>query len=207
MQLAHAVSDGALVLSTLTAIRSLITGAPLGAQRPPLYAAAFGLSVMALAAFVGVLRFAGADALQPLHSTLSAFATSTSMPLLGLAAVALTGPLALTRRGWIQLTGLLAGLFAVSTLLGVEPIYGLGIGALGTASALLVGLRSLGRARRGGVLLTSGAVLVLVAGLGVGTTGELGPFDRLDIFHYLLALANLAFGPALVLLARRAAQP
>lgn len=203
MQLAHAISDSVLVLSTLTAIRSLTTGAPLGAQRHHLHAAAIGLSVMGLAAFVGVLRFAGADALLPLHSTLSAFATSMTMPLLGLAAVAIAWPLALTKRGWIRITGLLAGLFAIAMVLDVLPTYGIGIGALGTMSALFVGLRSLGRDRRGGLLLTSGAVLVLVAGLGVGTDGEIGPFDRIDVFHYLLALANLAFGPALVQLSRR----
>lgn len=201
MQLAHAVSDSVLVLSTLTAIRSLITGAPLGAQRHHLHAAAIGLSLMGLAAFVGVLRFAGADALLPLHSTLSAFATSMTMPLLGLAAVAIAWPLALTRRRWLRITGLLAGLFALAMLLDVLPLYGIGIGALGTLSALFVGLRSL--AARGGLLLTSGAILVLIAGLGVGTDGELGPVDRIDVFHYLLALANLAFGPALVQLARR----
>ncbi len=206
MELAHAVSDSALVLCTLTTIRTLVRGAPRGAQRPHLYGAAFGLGTMALAAFVGVLRFSGLEAMAPLHGPLSAFATAMAMPLVGLAAIAIVRPLPLTRRGWIRGSALLAALFLLSNVVGVQALYGLAIGALGTASALIVGLRSAGQGERGGLLLAVGAVLVLVAGLGVGSTGELGPFDRLDIFHYMLASANLAFGPALVHLARRSAQ-
>ncbi|HFE47581.1 MAG TPA: hypothetical protein ENJ18_19180, partial [Nannocystis exedens] len=86
MQLAHAISDSALVLCTLSAIRTLLTGAPPGQIRRNLEAAAAGLGATAIAAFTGVLRFAGVDTLTDLHEFLSSLATCTTMPLLGLVA-------------------------------------------------------------------------------------------------------------------------
>ncbi len=206
MELAHAVSDSALVLCTLTTIRTLVRGAPRSAERAHLYGAAFGMGTMTLAAFVGVLRFSGVGAALPFHAPLSAFATAMAMPLVGLAALAITRPLALTRRRWVRIAGLLALLSLLSQVIGLQGPYGITIGALGTVSVLIVGLRSASLRLREGLLLVFGAVLVLVAGLWIGSTGELGPFERLDVFHYTLATANLAFGPALVGLARRSAE-
>ncbi len=202
MQLAHAVSDSALVLSTLSAIRMLVTNAPPGQARRSLQAAAVGLGATAIAAFTGVLRFAGIDALAPLHEHLSGLASCTTMPILGAVAIALAWPLVLSRRRWFSIFALHIALFALTTAIDFRTAYGLLIGATGTMSVLLVGLHSLRSRRRGGAMLTLGAGLVLIAGLAIGTRGELGPFARLDLFHYLLAMSNLCLGSGLLALAR-----
>ena len=206
MQLAHAVSDSALVFSALAAIRTLLKGAPPGQARLHLQAAAAGIAAMALAALTGVLRFAGADVLAPQHGHLSGLATCTTMPILGAAAVAIAWPLALSRRRWLWILALLVALFALTTAMELRAAYGLVIGAAGTVGTLLVGLHSLRGRRHGGLMLTLGAGLVLIAGLAVGTQGELGPFSRLDLFHYLLASSNLCLGSGLFALAIRSSK-
>jgi hypothetical protein len=202
MQFNHALSDTAVVLTAgaaLTALLRLRTPA----TRTSLSAAALAFAAIAAAAAVGVLRFLGLDSLADLHSALTGLATCTAMPTLGAAALVLSRGRSGGAAGWRLWIGALLIGYVASTLSASRGTYGLVIGALGTLAILYAGARFVQIDRRGGALLLGGAGLVLVAGLAIGTEGELGPFARLDLFHYLLAVANLGLAAGLGRLAQR----
>lgn len=202
MNLATTISDGALALTSFALVRSLVRAGASTSGRRALRGAAVGLALIGAAALVGALRFAGLQDLAPLHRGLTDAATAIAMPMIGAAALALAWPFAWSARAWLRWLALLVALFAAARLAGAFAIHGLVIGAVGTIGVLAAGVRGLGGARRAGVLLLVGGALVLIAGLAVGSEGELGPFARIDVFHYLLALANLALGGGLIGLAR-----
>lgn len=43
----------------------------------------------------------------------------------------------------------------------------------------------------------AGALLYVISGLAIGTEGKIGPFKRVDLFHYGLAASNLMLAFAL----------
>ncbi|MEZ4383483.1 MAG: hypothetical protein R3A79_19290 [Nannocystaceae bacterium] len=204
MELSHALSDAAVALTAGAALSALLR-VRTPTTRASLTAAALAFAAIAAAATVGVLRFLGLDGLTAAHDALSGLATCTAMPTLGAAAILLSRGRAGSDAAWrLWLIALLVG-YVASTLAGVRGPYGLTIGALGTVAIAVAGSRLYALDRRGGALLLGGAGLVLVAGLAVGTEGELGPFARIDLFHYLLAVANLGLAAGLARLARRLA--
>lgn len=208
MNLATTISDGALALTSFALVRSLVRAGASTSGRRALRGAAVGLALIGAAALIGALRFAGLEDLASLHRGLTDAATAIAMPMIGAAALALAWPFAWSARAWLRGLALLIALFAAARLAGAFAIHGLVIGAVGTIGVLAAGVRGvlgaggLGRTREAGVLLLVGGALVLIAGLAVGSEGELGPFARIDVFHYLLALANLALGGGLIGLAR-----
>lgn len=206
MNLATTISDGALALTSFALARSLVVAAGAPAARRALRGAALGLGLMGAAALVGALRFAGLEELAPIHRGLTDAATAITMPMMGAAALTLAWPLQWSARAWSRWLGLLVVLFVAARLAGAFAIHGLVIGAVGTGGVLVAGLRVVARLRAAGVRLLVGAVLVLIAGLAVGSEGELGPFARIDVFHYLLALADLALVAGLLGLARASAK-
>ncbi|MCA9658957.1 MAG: hypothetical protein KC486_11485 [Myxococcales bacterium] len=202
MQLSHALSDTALVLTAGAAISALLRlRAP--ATRMSLGAAALAFAAIGAAAGVGVLRFLGLEGLSDLHIALSGLATCTAMPTLGAAAIVLSRGRSGSAAAWRLWIGALLIGYVASTLTATRGTYGLVIGALGTLAIVYAGARFVQLDRRGGALLLGGAGLVLVAGLAIGTKGSLGPFARLDLFHYLLAVANLGLAAGLARLAQR----
>ncbi|MCB9701003.1 MAG: hypothetical protein H6711_03865 [Myxococcales bacterium] len=203
MALASALSDGVLALTSFACARALVAAEVAPPARRSLRGAALGLGLIGAAALCGTLRFAGLEGLAWLHGALSGLATAAAMPTIGAAALALTWPFELSPRGWGRLVVILVALAIGAGLAGVAGLWGLAIGAIGTCGVIVGGVRGLAIDRRGGALLIGGAALVLIAGLAVGSEGELGPFARLDVFHYLLALANLGLARGLLGVARR----
>lgn len=198
MNVASMISDGVLALASFAFVRPLVAG---GRERSM---AALGLGLIGAAALCGSVRFGGVEALRWAHQALSDAATAISMPTLGAAALGLVWPLRISARGWTGWLGALAGLFVAARLFEVMASYGLVIGALGTVGVLAAGVRGLGRWTGGARLLIAGGVLVLIAGLGVGNSGEIAGVARLDVFHYLLAASNLALGAGFLRVGARA---
>lgn len=192
MNLATAISDGVLATVTLACV------SPLLARRRALGPAALGFALIGAAALCGTARFLGLEALEGLHRGLSEAAAAIAMPTIGAAALALAWARPASRRVWGQRVLVLAALHVAASLAGVTAGYGLASGALGTAAVLVAGVRARSWCPRGGALVIVGAVLVLIAGLVIGTKGELGPFARVDVFHYVLAVADAALAVGLI---------
>ena len=192
MILSTAISDAVLAVAAFAFV------VPLAAAGRELRAAALGFALMGAAALCGSLKFAGVVQLEWLHRALSDLATAVSMPTIGAGALALVLSLAITPRGWRRWIGGLVALCVAARYAGVMASYGLVIGALGTFAVVAAGMIARGRAPIGSKLLLVGAALVLVAGLAVGTVGEIGPFARIDVFHYLLAVADRALAGGLL---------
>lgn len=78
----------------------------------------------------------------------------------------------------------------------LTPRYSVVPGVVGMALILAAGALAARHDRRVTIAAVAGVILYLVAGLAIGTKGTIGPLKRIDVFHYLLAVAHpiLAWG-------------
>lgn len=149
---------------------------------------AVGLCFVGSAAFAGGLRFAGVDAITPVHQWLSQLASLVGMPLIALSTAARFAPADQQRRLYFLLP-----IFVLGALLApVVPGYriGVGAGALGLCVVSCLVTRRWVNA--------VGAVMVMVAGLAVA--GRSGAWMGLAFpawFHILLIVALVMLGHGL----------
>lgn len=185
MQYSTALSDAILALACLA---SLLWLRPAFAGQPVLRALLLGFGLTATAALCGAVRYGLDPSWIDRHRSFTQLSAALGLPLLGLAAFALSRGLAWTRSIWTLWLLVLVGLFIGARVLGVDPGYRL---ALNLATLLLILHAGLSRWPQRTPALAAAAVvgLFLVAGLGVGTEGFVGPLRRVDLFHALLTLA------------------
>ncbi|MBE7436929.1 MAG: hypothetical protein HS115_00635 [Spirochaetales bacterium] len=185
MQPSTAVSDAVLALITWGAACL----AHMSGSRP----AAAGFALVALAASVGVLRFSILPDLVPLHTSLSAAAGQVGIPLIGLGFCLIV--FRIPPPPWaLILTIALCALFFVFTHFIQWNLYGTIAGAIGALAIIAAGIALF---PGGSAFFTAGgALLLVIAGLVVGTKGELAGMLRIDVFHYLMtiAIAMMAWG-------------
>lgn len=182
------------------------TGAAIG-QWQLLVAAALGLA--GLAASAGTVRFAGVAAVRPLHDFLTRLSMFLTMPVLGLAVVvAYAGyPLSSTA-GWLPLAALVCAWAAFSAfprqLAALQQDYLMCVSLLGVlciffrACFMLVksGESVSSASRWSGGYGLAGSLLVIAAA-AAGSKGALHwsranlRVQRVDVFHYLMAAANV----------------
>jgi len=178
MQLSTALSDAILALVAWGA--AVI--AHLSGSRP----AAAGFALVALAASIGVLRFSAWPQLVPVHTSLSLVAGQVGIPLIGLGFC-----LAVFRMppppGPLLITLILCVLFFIFQHLIVWNLYGTVVGALGAVAIIAAGIALF--PAPSALWTAGGALLLVIAGLAVGTRGELAGMLRIDLFHYLMAIA------------------
>jgi hypothetical protein len=167
----HSASDAVLALTTLGLAWRMRRDA----------AARAGWTSIGLAAALGVLLYGGMESLDPAHAFFSDLAGWVCLPLL-----AAHGRL---RWKWVR-AALVLG--AVLTKLPIPSLVQQGVG--GAAVVALV--MEFVRARRWkGVV---GALGFALAGLVIGTQGELSGIARLDIYHLVLASSSALMGLALL---------
>jgi len=186
MILSTALSDGALAVATFFCAFLLLRAR---------YAwCAIWMCAIALAALCGTLRFAGVDGLESLHLALSRWAAMVALPGFCWAMARQLRTRRPVRAG--EALAIAAGL---NLLLLVAPRADV-VTAVGACALLvaMVGAAALYRSRRDVFLMIAWAIaLYAIAGLWVGTEGQLGPMPRVDVYHYVLAAANLLFAFAL----------
>ncbi|MCA9566487.1 MAG: hypothetical protein KC656_01550 [Myxococcales bacterium] len=148
-----------------------------------------GTLLIGIAAFIGMLRFGVNPELADLHRFVSALATCAGLPLMAV-------QYASTRFGWPGRDGRMNTMgasvvgFAAFGLAFPVDLYPTVVGALAMIVVLVAGLATLpGPERARGAMAAVGALLFALAGLVVGTTGTLGPFLRIDVFHAVLCVA------------------
>lgn len=182
MSTSLALTDGVLLLTCFYIARG--AAASVGVR--------LALSVIGLAAALGVLKFSGVAPMPGMHSFLSQISSVAALPLLALvlldeqAAVSVSAKFA-----WIFLVVLSAVGLIITTGLGIKA-YG-PIMAAGSVMVLLIGLARRGRFRQGlGALVMLAGMALFVAKVSVGNFLTPG-----DFLHLGMALGLLGLRPPL----------
>jgi hypothetical protein len=158
----HIACEIVLLLACLTAaVFSSRKGATL---------AALGFALIGIASALGALEYAGMDGLAEAHRMASRISGRLSLVLIALDALRLRG-------AW------LAAAAAVIVLPLLPPPVALAVNV-----AALCGI-VYGRRQYGLVASVAGALLFILAGIAIGTTGEWHGIARVDLYHLVLALA------------------
>lgn len=157
-------------------------------DQPALFCALLGFLLPAAAASVGVIRYGFDPSWQPAHLWLSQASSFLGLPLLGAAALALGRGWAWSRPNWGRILLGLCAFFELFRQLGYLEDYRLALNLLTLVLILYAG--AMQWPQRRALLAAVGVVgLFLLAGIGVGSAGMIGPLQRVDLFHVLLALA------------------
>jgi len=196
MSWSTAVSDAALALVALGGAGVLLR---VGGRARTLGGMGFGL--VGIAAALGTARYGFAPAVEPSHEAFSRVAGLVGVPLIGVGFLVS----ALRKEEWRRNVGFgcLIALPALAAGLGWLPTYRLAIGALGMVAVVAVSGLSFGKDRNASVAGILGALMTILAGLVIGTDGELLGFQRIDWFHYALATANAFLAVSLLRLGAR----
>ncbi|MBL8018068.1 MAG: hypothetical protein JNM27_00260 [Leptospirales bacterium] len=187
MQLSTVLSDGVLAVVSFWAAW-IVYNAGL---RP----GAIAFLLTGAAAFAGVLRFSVFPGIVPVHSTLSAMAGQVGIPLLGLSFAHAVFRVPVTT---LQLEAAGVALLAVclvNRFVFPIPFYATVIGGIGALIIIVAGVRSM--VSVAGVLAIGGAIVLIVAGLAIGSSGEIWKLRRVDLYHYALAISMWMMGTAL----------
>lgn len=184
MQISTSISDGVLAIATAWAVWRLLRARHAGA--------ALCMAIIAAAASLGSMRFAGVIELVDAHAQLSHYAALVAFPVFGWLLLRTQ-----MRGGVVSIWEFLVAtvLFTALSLWSGVDRYASWLGATGLGCALIAALASIRRDRVSFLLIGWSVALYAAAGLWVGTDGMLGPTLRVDAYHYLLAIAN----PMLVL--------
>lgn len=190
MQYSTALSDAVLALACLACAIAIGKARKRygEADQPALFCALLGFLLPAAAAAVGVMRFALDPDAQAAHVWLSQASSFLGLPLLGAAALTLSRGWPCSRANWGRMLLGLCAFFELFRQLQQLENYRL---LLNLATLLLIlyagAVQWPRRAPPAAAVAVTG--LFLLAGLGVGSQGFIGPLRRIDLFHALLTLA------------------
>jgi hypothetical protein len=195
------VSDAVLCAASVFSATSIV-----GFTSPLRTYASVAFSLIGLAAFMGVLRFAHLPYTVRPHTFLSDLAAFVSTPLLGLCALLSTSSVvALLAEPGLDVIGLQESVLMKACVLSalaylvlcwfhrLQKLYSLVMGGVGMVSiiyvsAMMINTQGVSYAP---VLAIAGAAIYILSGIVIGTKGTMAGFQRVDIFHYALAVANL----------------
>ncbi|MGY4531691.1 hypothetical protein ACVW0Y_000801 [Pseudomonas sp. TE3786] len=188
MQYSTAVSDAVLALACLASVIGILRSRRWGEKplRATWLLVIAALLLTGATAVVGVLHFGVDESWQTLHAKLSQASSLLALPALGVAALTLIRGWHWQRLGWCWVIISLSLLFEGAKRLGVLDSYKL---ALNLATLLLFLYAGVTQGRKAVPAAVGVVALFIVAGLVVGTQGNLGPLLRVDLFHALLSLA------------------
>ena len=188
MQISTAISDGVLAAIALWCARlTWLAGSRAGTG---------GLALVGLAALAGVLRFSVAPGILPVHSFLSGLAGQVGIPLLAFGFVAVAFPTGgLSTHDLPFAAAILVLFLAFRFAIGLS-LYGTAVGGLAALAIVAAGVRLL--PSTSGTAAIVGAIVLVVAGLYIGTKGQLYGVPRVDVFHYLTALSMALLAAGLV---------
>ncbi|TGJ98829.1 hypothetical protein EHQ53_11500 [Leptospira langatensis] len=190
MQISTAISDLVLAVSaTWAGLRALSSAK----GSLPKRGGAWGLFAVAAGAFLGVIFFLGGDWITGIYRFVVQFAGTVGIPWIGIAFFSI-GYSKVSARNWYVLSAALAVLFILDSLYALGP-YSTAIGAVAFVTVLVVSIQKYKGSHKTAALYgIAGALLFILGGLVIGTVGQIAGIPRVDIFHYVLAVAVYCLG-------------
>lgn len=189
MILSHMISD-AVLAATGVWVFSTAFG------RVPFYSRllwGFFFLTISLAAFAGVLTFAGLTVLEPLHSSLTVLAGSLGVVAVVVATYATVLGRTLSPVSFSVSLGIGMLLFVLLYLPEVA-VFAPVVAALGILLVMLLAVLALLRKQRWAVWIV---VAVMLMAFATKVQNVVLPLHPIDAYHYLIALALVCFGYAM----------
>ncbi|TGK31620.1 hypothetical protein EHQ05_00375 [Leptospira yasudae] len=148
-----------------------------------------GFLTIGVSAGLGTIHFLGIGLLDPVYRFSVGLASFVGVPLIGVGFFHL-GIKKLEKNSLYPIAGVLLLIYVVFGYLLPFPLLSTVLGGLAMVTAILVCIRK----NSGGTKVAAlygilGAILFILAGLVIGTTGSRGPILNVDIFHIVLAVA------------------
>lgn len=160
-------------------------------------AALFGFTIIGISAGLGAIHFLGIYVLDSIYYFFVGLSGCVGVPLLGLAFFHLGIRTLSERFFYIKVLSMFIGYLLFVYVFPI-PMYSTIVGGISLAIILIVGFLKWKRNQTAAILAIIGVVLFVLADLVVGIKGKTGMVLNVDIFHILLALANLSLGKSIL---------
>ncbi|TGL96602.1 hypothetical protein EHQ76_15845 [Leptospira barantonii] len=149
----------------------------------------FGFLTIGVSAGLGVIHFLGIGILDPVYRFSVGLASFVGVPLIGIGFFHI-GIKKLEKNSLYPIAGVLFLLYVIFGYVFPFPLLSTALGGIAMVTVILVCIRK----NSGGTKVAAlygilGAILFILAGLVIGTTGSRGPILNVDIFHVVLAIA------------------
>ena len=155
---------------------------------------ATGILIIGLTSFIGFINHFGIPQTAPFGRFFGGLSNFLGVPLIGLAFAMLVFKNERLSTFLIALFIIIYILFTYSYSLPILPMI---LGSISMLTIVTVSASKIKEKPTFSFLGIIGAILIIVAGLVVGTEGKIGSFLRLDLYHYMIAGAFICFGKAL----------
>ncbi|TGL59053.1 DUF6962 family protein [Leptospira sarikeiensis] len=193
MQISTAISDLVLAIAAAWAALSVQTSAKGNVSKK---GGAYGLFLIALGAFFGVIFFLGGNWITPIYRPIVHIAGVVGVPWIGIAFFN-AGLGKINPKTW-NLLSLILLILAILDYLYSLGIYSTIIGGVSLVFVIVVCIRKYkGNQKTAALYGIAGALLFILSGLVIGTVGSIGPILKVDLFHYGLAAASYCLGYSL----------
>jgi hypothetical protein len=163
----------------------------------PTRAALYGFTIIAISAGLGSIHFLGINSLDLVYRFFVGLSGCVGVPLLGLAFFHLGIKPLSEKLFYIKILSMFVA-FLLFVYYYPIALYPTVVGGISMAIIILVGILRLKNHNTAALFAICGAVLFILAGLVIGTSGKTGPILNVDIFHTLLAIANFALGKSIL---------
>ncbi|EMJ91921.1 DUF6962 family protein [Leptospira alstonii] len=156
-----------------------------------------GFLTIGISAGLGTIHFFGIELLDPIYRFCVGLASFVGVPLIGIGFFHI-GIKKLERNTFYPIAGVLLILYVIFGYVFPFPLLSTVLGGAAMVTAILVCIRkNSGTTKVAALYGILGAILFILAGLAIGTTGSRGPILNVDIFHIVLAVAVYSLGVSL----------
>ncbi|MBM9502592.1 hypothetical protein JWG44_20260 [Leptospira sp. 201903071] len=153
-----------------------------------------GFLLIGIPAGLGSIHFFGITFLDPIYRFMVGVAGFVGVPLIGTGFFHL-GIRKLEKKLLYPIAGILLLVYVLFTYVLVFPLLSTVLGGVAMGIAIFACIRkNSGATKVPAMYGILGAILFILAGLVIGTTGSRGPILNVDIFHIVLAIAVYSLG-------------
>ncbi|WP_017852877.1 DUF6962 family protein [Leptospira interrogans serovar Szwajizak] len=156
-----------------------------------------GFLAIGISAGLGTIHFLGIEVLDPIYRFAVGFASFVGVPLIGTGFFHI-GIKKLKKNNLYPVGGVLLSFYLIFGYIFPLPIVSTVLGGFSMITVILVCIRkNSGENKVPALYGILGAILFILAGLVIGTSGSRGPVLNVDIFHVVLAVAVYSLGASL----------
>ncbi|EMF81714.1 putative membrane protein [Leptospira weilii serovar Topaz str. LT2116] len=162
-----------------------------------------GFIAIGISAGLGAIHFLGIEILDPIYRFSVGFASFVGVPLIGTGFFHI-GIKKLEKNFIYPIAGVFIFLYIIFGYIFLFPLLSTALGGVAMITVILVCIRkNSGETKIPALYGILGAILFILAGLVIGTTGSRGPILNVDIFHIVLAVAVYSLSVSLKRLSYR----